>query len=99
MIYLIATLTAKPGRVDELIAAAAACITATRAEEGCEAYDLYTSVSDPLALVFVEKWASSEAVMSHSRADHMRVFGKVAAECCAAAPRIEIITPQSVDHR
>ena len=99
MIYIIATLTIKPETRAELIAAAQDCMAATRKETGCLAYDLHESVSDASKLVFVERWESADCLEPHRKSDHMKAFGRVAVNCFAAPPRIEVITPEKVDVR
>ena len=79
MIYVVATLTVKPEARAEVIAAAKACIAATRKEAGCIAYDMHESVTDPSRLVFVEQWESADALGPHGKSEHMRVFGRVVA--------------------
>jgi quinol monooxygenase YgiN len=96
LIYVVATLTIKPEMRAELIAAAKACIAETRKEAGNIAYDLHESVTDPTKLVFVEQWDNAEALGPHGKADHMKAFGRVAVNCLAAPPKIEIITPADV---
>jgi quinol monooxygenase YgiN len=96
LIYVIATLTVKPEKRAELIAAAKACIAETRKEAGNIAYDLHESITDPARLVFVEQWENVEALEPHRKADHMRTFGRVAVQCFDAPPKIEIITPADV---
>ena len=71
MIYVVATLTVKPETRAEFIAAAAACIAATRKEPGNIAYDLHESVTDHSKMVFVEQWESAEALVPHRAAEHM----------------------------
>ncbi|MGO4715903.1 putative quinol monooxygenase [Bradyrhizobium sp. 2TAF24] len=99
MIYVVATLTVKPEARAEVIAAAKACIAATRKETGCIAYDMHESVTDPAKLVFVEQWETAEALGPHGKSDHMRAFGRVVAAGVTAPPRIEVITPAKVDVR
>lgn len=96
MIYVIATLTVKPEMRAELIAGAKACIAETRKEAGNIAYDLHESVTDPAKVVFVEQWENAEALEPHRKADHMKTFGRIAVNCMAAPPKIEIITPANV---
>ena len=96
MIYVIATLTVKPEMRAELIVGAKACIAETRKEAGNIAYDLHESVTDPTKLVFVEQWENTEALEPHRKADHMKTFGRIAVNCMAAPPKIEIITPADV---
>ena len=99
MIYVVATLTVKPETHAEFIAAATACIEATRKEPGNIAYDMHESVTDHSKMVFVEQWENAEALVPHRAADHMKAFGRVAANCLTAPPKIEIITPAKVDVR
>jgi quinol monooxygenase YgiN len=99
VIYVIATLTVKPEARAELIAAATACIAATRKEPGNIAYDLHESVTDPSKLVFVEQWETVEALVPHRGTDHMKTFGRVVVKCIVAPPLIEVITPAKVEVR
>ena len=99
MIYVVATLTVKPEARAELIAGAKACIAETRKEPGNIAYDMHESVSDPTKMVFVEQWENAEALEPHRKAEHFRAFGRIAAACLSAPPKIEVITPASVDVR
>ncbi|MBS0528249.1 MAG: antibiotic biosynthesis monooxygenase [Proteobacteria bacterium] len=99
MIYVVATLTVKPEARAELIAGAKACIAETRKEPGNIAYDMHESVSDPTKMVFVEQWENTEALVPHRGTDHMKAFGRIAVKCLSAPPKIEVITPASVDVR
>lgn len=74
MIYLVATLTYKPGTLSEFIDDAKTCIAATREEVGCISYDLHQSLTDENTLVFVERWESQEALDGHFNADHFKVW-------------------------
>src|ERR1700688_2627525 len=97
MIYVVATLTIKPETRAEFIAAATACIEATRKEPGNIAYDMHESVTDPAKMVFVEQWESAEALMLHGKTEHLKTFGRAAAKCMTAPTKIEVITPEKVD--
>jgi quinol monooxygenase YgiN len=99
LIYVVATLTVKPETRAEFIAGATACIKETREEAGNIAYDLHESVTDPARMVFVEQWENAEALVPHRATEHMKAFGRIAVQCMAAPPRIEIITPAKVDVR
>jgi quinol monooxygenase YgiN len=99
VIYVVATLTVKPEMRAELIAGAKDCIAETRKEAGNIAYDMHESVTDPASMVFVEQWDNVEALGPHGKSDHMKAFGRIAAKCLAAPPKIEIITPAKVDVR
>jgi quinol monooxygenase YgiN len=99
VIYVVATLTVKPEARAELIAGAKACIAETRKEPGNIAYDMHESVSDPTRMVFVEQWKNAEALVPHRGSEHMKAFGRIAAKCLSAPPKIEVITPAKVDVR
>ena len=99
MIYVVATLTVKPEARAELIAGAKACIAETRKEPGNIAYDMHESVSDPTRMVFVEQWENAEALVPHGKAEHFKAFGRIAAKCPSAPPKIEVITPEKVEVR
>jgi Antibiotic biosynthesis monooxygenase len=60
VIYIVATLTAKPEKRAELIAGAQACVAETRKEAGNIAYDMHESVTEPTKMVFVEQWENIE---------------------------------------
>lgn len=96
MIYVVATLTIKPGSLAALRAPAAACVAATRAEAGCLGYDLHVSLEDEQRLVFVEAWTTREALSAHARSPHL------AAWRAASAPhlverRIDVIHADKVE--
>jgi quinol monooxygenase YgiN len=99
VIYVVATLMVKPETRAEFIAAATACIEATRKEPGNIAYDLHESVTEPAKMVFVEQWQDAAALVPHRAAEHMKTFGRVAVKCFSAPPKIEVITPEKVDVR
>lgn len=96
MIYVIATMTLKPGTRDKVVAAAKPCIEATRKETGCIFYDLNVSQTDPNLLTFVERWQSREHLAAHAKTDHIKTWRAASGEHVASRV-IEIITPASVD--
>lgn len=79
MIIVISTLTAKPGTADQVFAAAAPCIEATRHEPGCVSYDLNESRTIPDQLVFVERWETREHLQSHFDQPHMAAWREAGA--------------------
>lgn len=96
MIYLVATLTTKPGAAEALRQAAKACIEATRKEEGCVAYDLFQSLNEPDQLVFVEKWETREALTAHSKQPHLVAWREASAPHVISR-KIEIVHPEKVE--
>ena len=84
MVHVLAVITAKPGRRDEILAAFRANVPAVRAEDGCIEYgatidtegvgDLQTPFGED-SFVAVEKWASLAALKAHIAAPHMAAYG------------------------
>lgn len=96
MIYVVATLVIKPGSLEALRAPAAACVAATRAEEGCIAYELFHSLSHPEKLVFVEKWETREALTAHSKQPHLAAWREASAPHLLSRT-IEIVHPERIE--
>ena len=95
MIYVIATLSIKPGTAASVFEAASPCIKATRQEAGCISYDLTQSMDDANTLIFVERWESYENLKSHFNQPHMLVWREKGAEFILDR-KIEVITPENV---
>ena len=74
MYKFIITIDLKPGTRDTILAQAPIAQAATRAEEGCIAYDFYTCTDNPDRLVFVELWADQAAHDFHMEQDHTKTF-------------------------
>lgn len=96
MIYVIATLTTKPGALDHLREPARICREATLKEDGCIAYDLHADIANPDRLVFVEKWETREALTAHSQSTHLGVWREASAPHLVER-RIEIVHPDQVE--
>ena len=96
MIYVVATLITKPGGAEALRGPAAACISETRKEEGCISYELFQSLDDPDRLVFVEQWATREALTAHSKQPHLKVW-RDASSPHLISRKIEIVHPEKVE--
>jgi len=95
MIYIVATLTIKPGSLDEVLTLAVPCIEGTREEAGCISYDLSQSLTDENTLVFVERWKDMDAIKAHFVEPHL-VAWRDAGEAFITDKKIEIITPDKV---
>ena len=96
MIYVVATLTIKPGSLEALRAPAAACIAETLKEKGCIAYELFESLGDPERLVFVEKWETREDLTAHSKQPHLAAWREASAPHLVSRT-IEIVHPEKVE--
>ncbi len=73
---IVATLTAKSGKEDELLPMLKALVAPTRAESGCINYELHRSHEHPGTFVFTESWASRELWDAHMKSPHLVEFGE-----------------------
>ncbi|MDQ6435821.1 putative quinol monooxygenase [Mesorhizobium sp. LHD-90] len=98
MIYVLATLTTKPGSMEALRAPALACIEGTRKEKGCLSYELFTSVTEPEKLVFIEHWESPEHLAEHMKQPHL-IAWREASVPHLVSRKVEVIHPDKVETR
>ena len=84
MIHVVAVLTAKPGKREEILKAFRANVPAVRAEQGCIEYGAAVDAENALAfqtrwgadtLLVIEKWDSMDALKAHATAPHMTAYG------------------------
>jgi len=97
MIYLVATLTVKPGTREKVIEAAKPCIEATRQESGCIRYDLNADVTNPDQLAFIEQWEARSDLDSHFEQPHMATW-REASSPYLVDRKIEVIHPKDVEN-
>jgi quinol monooxygenase YgiN len=83
MIHVIAILTAKPGKRDEVLAHFRANVSAVHAEAGCIEYgpaiDATTGTPAKFGddtFVVIEKWESAEHLKAHAASPHMTAYGE-----------------------
>jgi quinol monooxygenase YgiN len=85
MIRVVAVITAKPGRRDEILAAFRDNVPAVRAEKGCIDYAAHIDATGigpfqakfgPDTFAVIESWESPEALAAHVAAPHMAAYGK-----------------------
>lgn len=73
-VRIIATARLRPGTHADVTGLAEAFVVTTRREEGCIAYDMLVSMTDPCALATIERWTSRKAAMAHLEAPHTLAF-------------------------
>jgi quinol monooxygenase YgiN len=90
MIHVLAIITAKPGKRDQLLETFRGVIPTVLAEDGCIEYGPVVDVAGadpafgPDTYVVVEKWRDLPALQAHAAAAHMKAFGAQAAALIAA---------------
>lgn len=101
MIHVIAVITAKPGKREEILTHFRANMPACRAEKGCIEYgpavDAENALSvqtkvGPETFLVVEKWESMEALKAHAAAPHMAAYAAKVKELIASRT-IHILSP------
>ena len=84
MIHVIAIITAKPGKRDQILEALRANMPAVHAEQGCIEYGPavdaegiggFQTTFGPDTFLVLEKWESPDALAAHARSPHMAAYG------------------------
>jgi quinol monooxygenase YgiN len=93
MIHVLAIITAKPGKRDEILKIFRANVPAVHAEKGCIEYAPVIDVDSfgplqtklgPDTFVVVEKWATADDLKAHGAAPHMVAYGQKTREMLAS---------------
>ncbi|MBN8900615.1 MAG: antibiotic biosynthesis monooxygenase [Rhodospirillales bacterium 69-11] len=99
MIHVIAIITAKPGKREDVLAAFRANMPAVHAEEGCIEYGpaIDASTGTPAkfgedSFVVIEKWASAEHLKAHAASPHMKAYGEKTRDLLADR-KIHVLEP------
>ena len=101
MIHVLAIITAKPGKRDEILGHFRANVPAVKAEKGCIEYGaadrcrrhgLVPDQVRPDTFVVVEKWESTDALKAHSAAPHMAAYAAKTREHIASRV-IHVLSP------
>ncbi|HKK71655.1 MAG TPA: putative quinol monooxygenase [Candidatus Krumholzibacteria bacterium] len=71
---IVAQFQARPGMEAELETALKMLILPTRAESGCEVYELHRSLEQPGFFHFHEIWSADSYWEAHMRSPHIREF-------------------------
>jgi quinol monooxygenase YgiN len=101
MIHVIAVITAKSGKRDEVLKHFRANVPAVRAENGCIEYGAAIDAEPALPIqtkygpdtfVVVEKWENMDALKAHAAAPHMKEYGAKTKDLLASRV-IHILSP------
>ncbi|HEX9184765.1 MAG TPA: putative quinol monooxygenase [Burkholderiales bacterium] len=93
MIHVVAVVTAKPGKREEILKHFRANVPAVKAEKGCIEYGPVVDAENapgfqtkigPDTFMVVEKWESMEALKAHAAAPHMAAYAAKVKELIAA---------------
>ena len=101
MIHVVAVLTAKPGKREEVLRHFRANVPAVHAEKGCIEYAAAVDADPALPVqtkygpdtfVVIEKWESMDALSAHAVAPHMKAYGAKTKDLLASRV-IHILSP------
>ncbi|SEC23152.1 putative quinol monooxygenase [Pseudomonas anguilliseptica] len=79
-IRVVAVLTAKAGKEQQVEQILRACVQPSRGEDGCLAYVLNRCIEQAGRFVFVERWASHEAIALHRQMPHYTAMANALGE-------------------
>ena len=90
MIGVVAKLTIQPGKEAEFEQVGKDLMAKVKANEpGCLTYQLYKSKKDPRVYIFMEQYASEEALKSHGQTEYFKAAGPSLGACLAGAPDVQ----------
>lgn len=92
-LHVVATVPVKAGSEAGMRAALNELAAATRAEEGCLAYDLYESQGAPGTFVTLERWADQAALDAHLQTPHVTAAFAAAGDHLSGAVAIHPLAP------
>ncbi len=101
MIHVVAIITAKPGKREEILQAFRANVPAVHAEQGCIEYGPATDAEGmggfqtkfgPETFVVLEKWENQDALKAHAAAPHMAAYGAKTKDLIASRV-IHVLSP------
>jgi quinol monooxygenase YgiN len=101
MIHVIAVITARPGKREEILRHFRANVPNVHAEKGCIEYGAAVDAENALpfqtkwgadTFLVIEKWESMDALKAHAAAPHMAAYGAKTKELIASRV-IHILSP------
>ncbi len=101
MIKVVAIVTAKPGRREDVLVAFRAIVPTVRAESGCveygptvdaEGFGSFQTKMGPDVFVVLETWENAQALQAHAAAPHMAAYGAKTKDLIASRA-IHILSP------
>jgi quinol monooxygenase YgiN len=90
MVIVIAKVSVKPECKQELLTLAKTVIAATNAEEGCISYILLDNPYDPGSCMFVEEWASLDALRTHAASSHIGEWRRQSKDLLSAKTTVTV---------
>lgn len=90
MIIVLGNVLIQDGRLSEALAVSKAHVLRSREEPGCLEHGVSVDAMNPNRLVFVEQWASMDALQAHFAVPGSRDFVKALTAIAAAPPSMAL---------
>lgn len=92
-IHIVARLVARPDSIEALRPLLLGMLEPTRKEAGCIRYELINNRANPAEFLFVEEWASQEAINAHMETPHLQGLVVNASPLLAVPLDVQFYTP------
>jgi quinol monooxygenase YgiN len=90
MVIVTGSILATDDTIDELIRLSLEHVRRSRTEPGCISHAVHRDVEAPNRLVFLERWASRDALHTHFAVPASGAFVEAASKLAAETPTIDI---------
>jgi quinol monooxygenase YgiN len=95
MIIVLGQVTTRADDFAQALALSQDHVARSRAEPGCIAHAVHQDTENPLCLVFVEQWASQEALFTHFKVPASKAFAKALASLATEPPHMEMFEAEA----
>lgn len=90
-IAVVAIVDAKPDFIAQTEAEIRTCVTLTRQEKGCLLYNCHKDLNVPGRFVFIEQWASLDALANHEKTPHFLALAEALKTYLAAPLQVSVL--------
>ena len=94
-VAVIAKMTAKEGRRDDLLEALKPLSAAVQDEPGTEVYAVHTDAASPNDVWFYELYRDQDALIAHGTSEAMKAAGGALAELLDGRPELYFLGPEA----
>jgi quinol monooxygenase YgiN len=92
-VVVVAVVRALPGNEERVLELYRGLLEPTHLEDGCLLYALHRDRADPGRLVFVERWASADALTRHACSAHIARVSEEAAPLLQGPVEVMVLDP------
>jgi quinol monooxygenase YgiN len=92
-IAVFVTITAKPGKGDEVAEALATMFGPVESEEGTEVYALHRKQGDPDTILFYELYSNADSLGAHGTSEALKAVGAGLRDLVTGRPEMVMAVP------